>query len=557
MGTSAMLQSALETTSSSSSSSSPVTGSTTRRRSKQVRRSLSLLASFALPFAVVPASADERLKLEIPAHFDDHELLWGSRVLMPLADRLTSEVAALRTELEALRKERGNFDAASSLADPARWSNPDADHGRTLFLTMCAGSHYFDTYCGPFFASFERAYGASARRHRLVAFVADVDEHLVEAARKRFSPWGQFESLKDGKIDIKGGSDQLFGGKAPGGGTDMFVCKFKEDGTKMCLTDESSKRDEQVAVDSLWFPWRIISYLKEHEADFCYAAVLDSDMLFVRPLGRFLPLCTKDDVAGNLPNGSHVGASWDVAFTAYGPEFRVPWADDAAKVGRTKAGLTRINCGVVLLSLQRHELELARRFMAKWVHVSYQLLTGGERDNVDPESTSVWKVWQEMLLDEFRGTDQAGLVLLVCSYKIEQLFELLGWGPGKCRVCEEDVEASLALFADELPLPIRFRAFPAFSLNHPEAMVDGAFAPDLHIVHLKGLWWRAVLNQGLLNRDATRSPNWHRDALALQRLVSETWQMALPLDIREAPKFPVQLFDTWPKMRAVSAPPGR
>mmetsp|Transcript_87478 Transcript_87478/g.282626 ORF Transcript_87478/g.282626 Transcript_87478/m.282626 type:complete len:488 (+) Transcript_87478:96-1559(+) len=332
MGTSAMLQSALETTSSSSSSSSLVTGSTTRRRSKQVRRSLSLLASFALPFAVVPASADLRLKLEIPAHFDDHEQVWGSRVLMPLADRLTSEVAALRTELEALRKEKGRFDAAS----PARWSNPDADHGRTLFLTMCAGSHYFDTYCGPFFASFERAYGASARRHRLVAFVADVDEHLVEAARKRFSPWGQFESLKDGKIDIKGGSDQLFGGKAPGGGTDMFVCKFKEDGTKMCLTDESSKRDEQVAVDSLWFPWRIISYLKEHEADFCYAAVLDSDMLFVRPLGRFLPLCTKDDVAGNLPNGSHVGASWDVAFTAYGPEFRVPWADDAAKVGRTK-----------------------------------------------------------------------------------------------------------------------------------------------------------------------------------------------------------------------------
>lgn len=58
-------------------------------------------------------------------------------------------------------------------------------------------------------------------------------------------------------------------------------------------------------------------------------------------------------------------------------------------------------------------------------------------------------------------------------------------------------------------------------------MVDGVFPPGLRMLHLKGLWWRMALSKGVLFWDATRRPDWHRDALAHQRLASETWQLAL------------------------------
>merc|ERR1719424_1185697 len=93
--------------------------------------------------------------------------------------------------------------------------DPDANHGSTIFITMCAGTLYFNTYCGPFFASFERAYGAAVTKHRLVALTSSVDPALLEVARKRFAPWGHFESLSHDTL--RGGmnfTDKYYGKEA-------------------------------------------------------------------------------------------------------------------------------------------------------------------------------------------------------------------------------------------------------------------------------------------------------------------------------------------------------
>ena len=180
-----------------------------------------------------------------------------------------------------------------------------------------------------------------------------------------------------------------------------------------------------------------MGYLKAVGPDFCYAAVMDSDILFVRLFCANLPPCTRSST-----DGFQGGASWDVAFTTYGPDFEVPWAEDAAKVGRTGLGFTRVNCGVVLLNMRN--VLTARRFLKRWVHVSHRMITGNAGGF--SQDDHIWEAWQQQLLDDFRGTDQAGLVLLVCSYETQQLGDLLGWGSGKCRVCQEIVEANLGLF---------------------------------------------------------------------------------------------------------------
>lgn len=461
--------------------------------------------------------------------------VWDEPTLSRLVANLQKEVAGLRTELAWLRLDnqvlRGQSNVGRDAGPPGGTRrpppDPDAAHGSTLFITMCAGTLYFDTYCGPLFASFERAYGAAAARHRIAAFYVDVDEGLLAAAKERFSPWLRVVALpQDAKEGMKGGSAKTYGKDTEGKG-DNVKCMFAEGRVTSCRVQEEAQdnRDFKTMIDSLWFPWRIARYLKENADGFCYMAVMDSDVLFVNPLGHYLPDCSRGAVLAGAGVGGHGGgADWDVAFTVYDEHLKVPWAEDPAKVGRTKNGLTRLNCGLVLVSLR--DVLLARRFMSKWAHVSHQLLTAGEGSGEESDGV-MWKIWQTQLEDDFRGNDQAGLVLLTTAYDTSRLESLLGWGPGACEVCSRSVEARLDLFQDELPLPIRFRGLPARILNHPESMVDGVFPPGLRILHLKGLWWRMALGKGVLFWDATRRPDWHRDALALQRLVSETWQLAL------------------------------
>eukprot|EP00933_Yihiella_yeosuensis_P034926 TRINITY_DN28420_c0_g1_i1.p1 TRINITY_DN28420_c0_g1~~TRINITY_DN28420_c0_g1_i1.p1 ORF type:complete len:214 (-),score=31.41 TRINITY_DN28420_c0_g1_i1:30-671(-) len=141
-----------------------------------------------------------------------------------------------------------------------------------------------------------------------------------------------------------------------------------------------------------------------------------------------------------------------------------------------------------------------------------------------------WMRWEEELVEEFRGNDQAGLALLVASYQTDWLSRLLGWD--HCILCKRSSEAELNCFQGENPLKVRFRALPARILNHPEAMVNGDFPPGLMIAHLKGLWWRVALEKGVFGQTPSRQPPWMRSTAYAWSIAFETWQAGIPEHLR-------------------------
>lgn len=464
----------------------------------------------------------EAARLLLPSRGD-----WSILEALNATEAARQELAQLQGYVARLRLAGGDLPSATSAHAGAP---AGVDHGRTLFATLCAGTSFFDAFCAPFLASFERAYGAHAVKHRLLVFVTDVPEWMVQLAAARFGPWCWFERL--GPV-----SASVYGEDAPNSGT--FLCGVEGDGQVHCEVDNELTRQRKTKVDfrDTLLQSGIIQHLEQHDGRFCYAVFIDSDTLFVRPIGDFLPPCgleehsfSRDEATQQPANG----VDWDVAITAYDEHFVVPWSGDTASVARTRGGLIRINGGVVLVSLRR--VELAKRFLRTWANVAVWLDTGGEEPLAGVEwsldERARWRHWRDGINAEFRGPSQASLVLLLCSFETAQLPELLGWG--SCRACAETVEAQIQLRWDEPVLPVRFRAFPARQLNHPESMPNlGAFAPELRIVHLKGFWWRQVLdNHALFLVDEFRRTDWNRDALMLHYQLYETWAQELPVERR-------------------------
>jgi len=273
------------------------------------------------------------------------------------------------------------------------------------------------------------------------------------------------------------------------------------------------------------------TYLVEHAKGFCYTVLIDSDTLIVRPIGQYLPKC--DDPQTQV--------DWDVAFTAYDPEFVAPWAEDSSEVGRTRNGYSRVNTGVVLVNLR--DIGLVQSFLHRWAQATTWLHGAGDEalgKKWEGGDKMQWEIWHDELLSEFRGPNQAGLVLLICSYRTARLKEILGWGD-ECAVCNSAIPARIDLLAGEAPALVHFRALPARLLNHPESMVGGNFPPGLMVVHLKGLWWRTALPRGAtFFVDDHRRSTWNRDSLALHRLLYETWHYSLPPEARPRNMFRVK-----------------
>lgn len=461
------------------------------------------------------------------------------------ADQVTmQEVGELRAELAACRSgscgaaaghSGSTWDAATSTGkdgmsriEESTAPPANAVHGRALFITMCAGTHYFQVYCGPLFASFERAYrmeqSHAGANHRLVAFTSQVDRRILEVASRRFAPWGHFEEAEAGggrteeevMKDVFTADTEL--------GHALYCEQDREDDKKVCrLSDDSEvSREKKTMLDSMWFPRTAVRYLEEHlNESFCYAAIVDSDMLFSQGLAGYL----RDwGCGGGEPEPG--SGEWDVAFTVYDPDFRVPWSKDAADVGRTRSGYRRINGGVLLLSLQNWTA--SRIFIKKSAMMATALMVLHEKemdeDVSQDEEQFIFMKWQKQLVREFRGNDQASVALLACSFEPRYLEVLLGWET--CILCERALPMPVDLFKSDHF--VRLRALPARILNHPEAMVDGMFPDDLRIVHLKGLWWRVALPWGAFTRTATRAPHWNREAYRLWHFSFRVWQASLP-----------------------------
>lgn len=413
---------------------------------------------------------------------------------------------ALRKEAELLR---------------GRQVDSGAAHGRTLFLTVCAVASDFNTFCGPLFVSFERAYREEASRHRLVAFVSPgLDQSMLRLAEARFAPWLRFEY-----IDGTAGHVQATAGFQPGSWSGaQVVCTPAEAGQpRKCrpAAADADSADKQATTsrNSILQLQRAQAYLREHDEAFQYAVMLDSDVLFAQPLGQFLTAV----------------ADWDVAVSAYDEELSTPWAASAEEVGMTRRGYRRLSAGVMLFSLR--DGSLVRRYLHRLAHAAEMLLTAGQDRPAD--EVPLWRQWQQDLLGEFGNAVAAAIVLLMSSYNPTSLTSLLGWR--HCLACSEAVEAQLAMFSGESPMPLRFRALPARLLAHAESMHGGIFPSGLSLVHLKGMWWRVLLSSNIIGFDATRQLDWNRDALTLHRICFNEWQLVLPPERREVP--PVASYD--------------
>lgn len=454
---------------------------------------------------------------------------------------LQQEVATLRNEVAMLRREQWLLESRGTAPDASRPPPPMfADHGPTIFATMCAGTAYFDAYCGTFLASFERAYGSAAGSHRVVVFHASVDQGVLNAAKERFGPWAHFEALPRG--DLVGEEKEHYDSQVTGN-SDNMVCGYTDDKRLHCqVTEEGSQhRGEKVDRNNFWFPVHVSSYAKAHASEgYCHLVLIDSDTLFVRPLGQFLPDCASDDPQ----------QAWDVGFTVYDPNFLVPWAETSAEVGRTRSGLTRLNTGVVLVRL--HDPLLAEAFLLRWAQTTIWLSSGGEEalgQKWEGEDKARWEVWREELVGELRAPAQAGLALLLCSYQTDRLPSLIGWET--CSACTAPVTAQLDVFEGEVPTTVRLRALPARMLNHPESMIRGSFPSDLLVVHLKGQWWRAVLPRGAaFFEDPHRKASWNRDAIGLHKLLYETWHAAVPPEVWPSDSFQLEMSpDTYSRLQ--------
>ncbi|CAJ1351683.1 unnamed protein product [Effrenium voratum] len=327
-----------------------------------------------------------------------------------------------------------------------------------------------------------------------------------------------------------GGTEQHYGEDSETE-SGAITCFRTSKGRLACNVPEHGQetRDTKTQLDSLWFPQAVAAYLDGHGKNFDFAVLMDSDTLFV----------------GLVPSNEF---SDGTACPVFQTAMKVPWSDNPAEAGwqelpgvgsqsETPKGYARINCGVVLLNLADPslaartwdvdtcravltEVDAARRRLQGLRHVSAVMMelhqavssTDGSSElavkdavySAAARNLTLWLQWQALLVKEFRGNDQAGLALLVSSFRTDDLQYLLGWE--NCIICEESYPAQLRMYAGEGDLTVRFRALPARILNHPEAMVDGTFPPELRVVHLKGLWWRMAVGKGVLTSTATREP---------------------------------------------------
>merc|ERR1711957_642528 len=96
------------------------------------------------------------------------------------------------------------------------------------------------------------------------------------------------------------------------------------------------------------------------------------------------------------------------------------------------------------------------------------------------------------------------------SYDVSRIFKLLGWDD--CEACNHSIESSFERPFTQTSGKLRMRALPARILNHGESMINGSFPSDLLITHLKGVWWRRTIIDGLAISSETRKLRWNRDS---------------------------------------------
>ena len=372
--------------------------------------------------------------------------------------------------------------------------------GRTLFLSMCMGAEYFDKFCAPFLASFRMVYGGLLHGwHTMRVWTVGVGAQQLQHARDLFAPAGvEFEESSSEELhrrfveeygrsaDVDYLSEEI-GSPGLDGRTGCFGCQGFE-----CTCDPGA-HDEKVVFNNIYFLQWVISQFEaaSQNEGYQYMVFIDSDMLFLQDLGRFLP---------REPETT----DWEYAFTIYDKDHEVPWGSNE-EVAKTRNGFVRINSGVQLFRYT----EGVRLFLSNLLKITRIFMRYGETKQLAEET------W---FLEEFRALNQAAIAWFVGSANL--LYN-------DCLVCWPRTISFDSVSATGEQFSLSAQGLPARFINQAESVTDGLLSREVHMVHLKGLWWRVLILNATAHSTATRCFAWNTGAYDLWKSLYLAWRPEL------------------------------
>lgn len=379
------------------------------------------------------------------------------RTMSLVAKRWLASIRRLRPlQSAASSRRQGVITPVLSLAAANRYT----PQHRAAFVTACMEENFLWVYCAPLLSSFAEVFRlwADTEMHAVLVAVAGVSHSSLDRLVQQY-PFVQFVEF-DGKDEVLSDADQS------------------------AAADNHRRMNYQsVKLKQYILLWQHRLLGQPYDFVVC----MDSDMLMVKPFNHILESLAQQKV--------------DVAFTYYDGNRQVPWGS-AEEASRTKRhGYVRLQGGMLVM----RNAMAALHWFARWVSLTESMLH--ETQNDGPKAQR----WRD-LYEEFKGPSQAALAFLLTRSEIELMRD-----PDEC--CNRVRTVTLEpLDPNGEKVDVRMLGVPAQYLNDAESTEDGKLLDTVHVVHLKGHWWRAVLPDGREDLWApTRSYEWNREALELWR----------------------------------------
>ncbi|CAE8710649.1 unnamed protein product [Polarella glacialis] len=346
---------------------------------------------------------------------------------------------------------------------------------RVVVMTSCMEEAYFWTYCAPLLSSLKEAF--------------QMLPEATEEGRGETRNDGGYQGLLRILVATAGVSPEAL--ELVGKGLPPGFAEF------VAFDDNQEHLDEE-HHDSTAENYRRVSYQRVKLSQYVklwqqrvldtgvdFVVCMDSDMLVAKPFWHVFEYLEQLRV--------------DVAFSYYDGTRQVPWGS-LEEVSLTKGGFVRLQGGMLVM---RNSWQ-AIQWFALWAHITRTLVHDMEQEGADSER---WR----MLFKEFKGPSQAALAFLLTRGHVELM--------GDVSTCSKVRTIPLqSLHGGEEVVSVRMHGLPSQYLNDAESTEDGSLPPSVHIVHLKGNWWRMVLPQGHEHIEApTRTYEWNRQAFQLWR----------------------------------------
>ena len=170
---------------------------------------------------------------------------------------------------------------------------------------------------------------------------------------------------------------------------------------------------------------------------------------------------------------------------------------------RLNAGVQLFKNSGTLVPFLTHYLETIQ-YVLRWGHAGH----GANEDYENPVAK---------LLEEFKAPNQAAIALIVGTSNL--LYD-------DCKVCRHtlNLESNPELATTLGSFSLKVQALPMRYLNQAESLKNGEIPDDLHMLHLKGLWWRILVMEATAHPTETRCYHWNFEAYVYWVAMFRIWQ---------------------------------